>query len=150
MKMTFHKLNTAKCELKDHLFHRIEYLNIEIAELIKTITVKESENYGRELGIYLNNLVNKGEKCDEHYVNELSKKAKLATLVGQVNSYQKTIEKKLTKVTTRYVISDYDLISPAGFHSTDKVYVTNDVMIQTNKLPANISNNLRVYEIKQG
>jgi len=57
----------------------------------------------------------------------------------EIADYEETLTMDLAQVTTRYVITDGNLISPAGFHPSSGVYVKNDVWIETNRLPRVLS-----------
>lgn len=53
----------------------------------------------------------------------------------EVADYEETLTMDLAQVTTRYIITDGHLISPAGYHLSSGVYVKNDVWIETDRLP---------------
>lgn len=53
----------------------------------------------------------------------------------ELSRLRKTLRTPLMQATKRYVITDTDeLVSPAGFHPDDKVFVATDVAIHTNTL----------------
>lgn len=66
----------------------------------------------------------------------------------QIDSLTKTMEQDITEVVSRYLITDSDLVSPAGFHPSEKVFITNEVMIQADKLPKRLSRSLRYYDME--
>jgi len=52
--------------------------------------------------------------------------------------YEETMTMDLAQVNTRYVITDGELISPAGYHPSTGVYIKNDVWIETDRLPKSL------------
>ena len=69
-------------------------------------------------------------------------------LYRDLDAFQKTLDLPLTKVSTRYVITDGELISPAGYHPETGVYIKNDVWIETNRLPRSLIG-LKAYDVPQ-
>ena len=59
----------------------------------------------------------------------------------QIEMLQATLAADLVKVQTRFLIvgNDESLVSPAGFHPSELVFVKTNVCIQTDKLPRNLS-----------
>ena len=66
--------------------------------------------------------------------------------IDQLNS---TLESGVTLVTTQYLITDSTLVSAAGFHPSEPVYLTNEIMIQTDRLPNHVGEGLSVYHIAE-
>ena len=66
----------------------------------------------------------------------------------EIADYEETLTMDLVQVTTRYVITDGDLISPAGFHPSTGVYVKNDVWIETDRLPQMLSG-LKAFDLQK-
>ena len=77
-----------------------------------------------------------------------------ASAVSNAASYLDLLKVSLTQdlihVSTKYVITDGDLISPSGFHTDDRVFVKNAVCILTDELPRLLSVNLKVYTVVNG
>ena len=66
----------------------------------------------------------------------------------EIADYEETLTMDLAQVTTRYVITDANLISPAGFHPSSGVYVKNDVWIETDRLPRMLSG-LKAFDLQK-
>ena len=66
----------------------------------------------------------------------------------EIADYEETLSMDLAQVTTRYVITDAYLISPAGFHPSSGVYVKNDVWIETDRLPRMLSG-LKAFDLQK-
>jgi len=69
-------------------------------------------------------------------------------LYRDLDAFQKTLDLPLAKVATRYVITDGELISPAGYHPETGVYIKNDVWIETDRLPRSLSG-LKAYDVQK-
>tara|TARA_R100001086_G_scaffold25646_2_gene12064 strand:- start:4450 stop:4983 length:534 start_codon:yes stop_codon:yes gene_type:complete len=67
--------------------------------------------------------------------------------------YQQTLTHELVKVTKRYVISDTNLISPAGISPLELVFVKNEVWIEADTIPhsKDLPNgkDLKVFDIQR-
>ena len=66
----------------------------------------------------------------------------------EIADYEETLTMDLAQVTTRYVITDGNLISPAGFHPSTGVYIKNDVWIETDRLPRMLSG-LKAFDLQK-
>ena len=78
--------------------------------------------------------------------NEMAMRANLA--YDEIDACTETLSLSLAKPETRYVITDGDLISPAGFHCDSGVYVRNDLWIETDRLPRSLVN-AKAYDMKK-
>ena len=56
----------------------------------------------------------------------------------ELADYEETLIMNLAQVNTRYLITDGELICPAGYHPSTGVYVKNDVWIETDLLPQSL------------
>lgn len=65
-----------------------------------------------------------------------------------LDSYEKVLDLPLAKVTTRYVITDGELLSPAGYHPVTGIFIKNDVWIETDRLPQSLSG-LKAYDVQK-
>jgi hypothetical protein len=72
----------------------------------------------------------------------------LNDVLREIAGLEETLSTPLAKVgRTKYLITDGDLISPAGYYN-DGVYVKNDVWIETNRLPRAVEG-LTVYNLHE-
>lgn len=58
----------------------------------------------------------------------------VANNVDTIDRIRKSLGLQLVQVNTRFVVTDGDLISPAGFSGEDHVYIQNQIMIHTDTL----------------
>lgn len=68
----------------------------------------------------------------------------------KLHDYEETMKQNLVKIETRYVICSGDLISPAGFHPDEKVFIQPAVCIQTNDRNAKAPScnlELKIYDL---
>ena len=65
------------------------------------------------------------------------------SLYRQLDQFRESLDVELATVTTRYLITDGKLISPAGFSVDEPVWIKNEVWIETNRVPR--YSNLNVY-----
>lgn len=66
----------------------------------------------------------------------------------ELEAYEETLAMDLAQVTKRYVITDGELISPAGYHPSTGVYIKNDVWIETDRLPRMLIG-LEAYDLQK-
>lgn len=82
---------------------------------------------------------------------ELADCCSIHSSMEQVNRYMKTWRAlridAVVKVETQYVITDRVLVSPAGFHPSEKIFFKNEIFIQTNKLPDFLGGGLMVFDV---
>ncbi len=69
------------------------------------------------------------------------------TAYGEIDRCSETLSLPLAKPETRYVITDGDLISPAGFGCDSGVYVRNDYWVETDRLPRHWDG--KAYDMKK-
>ena len=72
-----------------------------------------------------------------------------ANIQDEIEMLEGSLDLDLELVETRYLIVDGGLVSPAGFHPSERVFVKGDVFIMTNKLPRSLSGNLIAYYINK-
>ena len=73
---------------------------------------------------------------------------KLNDVLREIAGLEETLSLPLAQTgRTKYLITDGDLISPAGYYN-DGVYIKNDVWIETNRLPRAVSG-LTVYNLHE-
>ena len=64
-----------------------------------------------------------------------------------LDNLQETTTLNIQKVETRYLLTDQDeLISPAGFHPDEKVFIQTGQWVQTNVLPK--SSNMKAFDLE--
>ena len=64
-----------------------------------------------------------------------------------LDSLKETATLNIQKVETRYLLTDQDeLISPAGFHPEEKVFIQTGQWVQTNVLPK--SSNMKAFDLE--
>lgn len=64
-----------------------------------------------------------------------------------LDSLKETATLNIQKVETRYLLTDQDeLISPAGFHPDEKVFIQTGQWVQTNVLPK--SSNMKAFDLE--
>ena len=64
-----------------------------------------------------------------------------------LDSLKETATLNIQKVETRYLLTDQDeLISPAGFHPEEKVFIQTGQWVQTNMLPK--SSNMKAFDLE--
>lgn len=71
--------------------------------------------------------------AEYHKANDVALSAHMAYC--DLERYSETLSLPLAKPQTRYVITDGDLISPAGFDLESGVYIRNDFWVETDRLP---------------
>jgi len=84
--------------------------------------------------------------AEYHKANDVALSAHMA--YGEIDRCSETLALPLAKPETRYVITDGDLISPAGFYCDSGVYVRNDLWVETNRLPRSLVN-AKAYDMKK-
>jgi len=83
--------------------------------------------------------------AEYHKANDVALSAHMA--YGEIERCSETLSLPLSKPETRYVITDGDLISPAGFHCDSGVYVRNDYWVETDRLPRHWDG--KAYDMKK-
>ena len=64
-----------------------------------------------------------------------------------LDNLKETATLNIQKVETRYLLTDQDeLISPAGFHPEEKVFIQTGQWVQTNMLPK--SSNMKAFDLE--
>ena len=64
-----------------------------------------------------------------------------------LDNLKETATLNIQKVETRYLLTDQDeLISPAGFHPDEKVFIQTGQWVQTNMLPK--SSNMKAFDLE--
>ena len=70
-----------------------------------------------------------------------------------IRGYQQTLTHELVKTSKRYVISDTDLISPAGISPLELVFVKNEVWIEADTIPPSKdlpnAKDLKVFDLQR-
>lgn len=66
-------------------------------------------------------------------------------LYRQLDQFRESLDVELATVSTRYLMTDGKLISPAGFSVGEPVWIKNEVWIETDRLPR--YSNLNVYDM---
>lgn len=131
-------------EIKKQVVLKIENLTTKI-EAIKAVTLDESEQAQAEMLDILKDF--DGATLDIELLNSLTEKAHLAGLHDERDALVLTLHSDVTAIETRYVITDKKLVSPAGYHPSELVFITNPIMIQVNTLPKHVSDNLYIFDM---
>lgn len=63
----------------------------------------------------------------------------------EIDNLENTLAAKLASVSTRYLLTEGHLVSPAGFGVEDNVYIKNSVWIETDRLPKHT--NLNAFDM---
>jgi hypothetical protein len=63
----------------------------------------------------------------------------------QLDQLRESLDLELATVSTRYLVTDGALISPAGFGIGEPVYIKNDIWVETDRVPEYC--NLNVYDM---
>ena len=127
-----------------------------VQEKIETLTAKiDALNVSREVADQ------EGAKLREIMNGPLEVEEKISTVENTIdmdaitasNDYylldnlQETTTLNIQKVETRYLLTDQDeLISPAGFHPDEKVFIQTGQWVQTNVLPK--SSNMKAFDLE--
>jgi hypothetical protein len=91
---------------------------------------------------------------DSKEFSDLIERSAIAGKVDHIDRLVETRDMDLVEVKTRFVITDGDLISPAGFSAEDKVFKQNTIMIHLDsiddlsKVPASTVD-LKVYDLER-
>ena len=72
-------------------------------------------------------------------------------LEGELTEFKKTMGQQLMKVETRYVVTNEELINPAGFHPDDRVFIQTQIAIHTNdpKRVPRSNQTLYIYDLEK-
>lgn len=119
-------------------------MNIEMA-LIEQIAALENEIMdleakgcrlfqGRKAQALLNDSASIAEFAERADAEKLWGHMQVASHVDTIDRMRKSLAMQLVQVNTKYVVTDGDLISPAGFSCDDNVYIQNAIMIHTDTL----------------
>lgn len=63
----------------------------------------------------------------------------------EIDNLENTLAAKLASVSTRYLLTDGDLVSPSGFGVDENVFIKNAVWIETDRLPKHT--NLNAFDM---
>jgi len=127
---------------KAKIAKKIEILETEIAGF--EITLEESEQARQEILQLMksdNARLNQAMIDEDVEIDALFAKSDLSIKVSELEMLRQTMAAEIAEVTTRFVIirEDESLVSPGGFHPSEKVFVKTEVFIQTDKLPRVLS-----------
>ena len=82
---------------------------------------------------------------DWHQTNEAAIRA--YHLNCEIDNLENTLAAKLASVSTRFLLTDGQLVSPAGFGVEDNVFIKNAVWIETDRLPKHT--NLNAFDMSK-
>lgn len=83
--------------------------------------------------------------------SELSIAASRVSNERELEALQETLKLQLMKIETAYVVTNTkSLLSPAGFHPDDRVFVQTKIAIHTNRKTGHPSSNVPLYLHKVG
>ncbi len=134
------KISTLISEIKanPHTIEEARDFNARYAPLIKKLAL-DPKALTKEDSALIN----------EYYSDKNMELRSLMSKTDQLESFRKTMMLDLVKVNTDWVVTDGEtLISPAGFHPSERVVVRHDVMICMNEKPTskNVpSSNVKLY-----
>ena len=136
-------------KLTDIVVNKIEALAAESLEL--DYTLEESQAAAERSMQFCYRAIAK-EKLTESEISDwldLGDIARKSAIHAEIQMLEKTLDLDLVEVDPRakYVITDGDLISPAGFHPNELVFIKTNIFIQTEKLPRSLSSNLSAYDV---
>lgn len=81
----------------------------------------------------------------EVFAENCDKACKL-NVMETIKMFENSLTLDLVEITTKYIITDETLTSPSGFSPSEKVFINNNIMIQTNRLPRSLSGGLSAYD----
>ena len=127
-----------------------------VQEKIETLTAKlDALNVSREAadqeGAKLRQIMN-GPLEAEEKISTVENTIDMNAITASNDYYlldnlKETATLNIQKVETRYLLTDQDeLISPAGFHPEDKVFIKTGQWVQTNVLPK--SSNMKAFDLE--
>ena len=127
-----------------------------VQEKIETLTAKlDALNVSREAadqeGAKLREIMN-GPLEVEEKVSTVENTIDMNAITASNDYYlldnlKETATLNIQKVETRYLLTDQDeLISPAGFHPEEKVFIQTGQWVQTNVLPK--SSNMKAFDLE--
>ena len=112
---------------------KIAAVNAKIAALPKFDEAEAKEAHEESL-----KMLNDISTFDPARFTELAEKSEIFGLRSDLERFETSLATPLTLVVTRYLITDGNLISPAGFGTDEKVFITNEVMIQSDIIPSDL------------
>jgi len=127
-----------------------------VQEKIETLTAKlDALNVSREAadqeGAKLRQIMN-GPLEVEEKISTVENTIDMNAITASNDYYlldnlKETATLNIQKVETRYLLTDQDeLISPAGFHPDEKVFIQTGQWVQTNVLPK--SSNMKAFDLE--
>ena len=123
--------------IKQPLFDKIVAMESELAEInIDRATAKKVWDAQPKLE-------NLDEWCKYHEAHDDEIEA--ANLYRQIDMLKETVDIELATVRTKYLLTDDQLQSPAGFALDSGVWVKNSVWIETDRMPQ--YSNLKCYDM---
>ena len=137
---TIKPVNTSKIEAK------IKALEAQIAAATPE-QIAQSEKDAERLSEILSDI----ETVGQHREEFLNLDTSLSDAAMMLKDYEATLNADLVKIETDYVISSDDLISPAGFHPDEKVFIQPRICIQTNDpkfKPPHSNLELKLYNLR--
>jgi len=64
-----------------------------------------------------------------------------------IDQLEQSKRMELVQVERRYVLTDGHIVSPAGFHPSELVFIINPIWVQTNNPPGIVAGGLQVYDM---
>jgi hypothetical protein len=129
----------AMNNIKQPLIKEIAELREELATLNIDL---ESAQLVRDAGEELY-----GTEAFFDFFMENADEMRVVSIHNEIEMYEKTLTLELALITTRYLITDAPLTSPAGFHPSSNVYIKNNVWIETNRLPRHLGGGLNAHDM---
>jgi hypothetical protein len=127
---------------------KVETLVRNIENLFDRSTIKELEESNRQAA-RLAEIIAAGTIGD-HLDEVKSFNLALNSAMRDLDGYRTTLAADLMQVKTRYLVTDRELVSPAGFHPSDRVFIQTKIAIHTDTLNMkfpNTGDTLHAYDI---
>ena len=130
---------------KSQIKARIEELEVMLADATPEQIAKSKSDSVR-LSEILDELKDESDQKDTLVEEFKTLDLTLNNAFHELKNFKDTMAADLMVVSTRYVvINNKDLISPAGFHPDEKVYIQSTIAIHTDSLENLRSSNEKLY-----
>lgn len=131
--------------IKAELQSRIDAKQRQLDAL--NITIEQAEAAAEEVNRVLRLLVDGDQDQASGILDTIPEEATRAhLLIKEISGMKETLNLSLIHAPERYVLTDGDLVCPSGFHPVQRVFIRNEVFINTSRLPENT--NLKVFDLE--
>ncbi len=130
-------------DLKAKIVERIGEVKSSIAvlEQIDNVSLEESREAQETLKCMFRNAIPAPSEADKAEFQRLMDLAELSYLHDELERLQVTMGTRLVKVTTRYVVTNERLASPAGFHPDERVFKAPGWALYVDEIPTTLPSN---------